>query len=47
MKRIFLPGILLLGSCGYTKIARIEADPVHYRAREVHIQGMVTKSAGA
>jgi hypothetical protein len=38
---------LLLCSCNPVRIAQINADPLRYRNRTVHVQGMVTESAGA
>lgn len=38
---------LLLAGCGSTRISRILADPMHYRNRNVTVQGQVTGSVGA
>ena len=38
---------MLLSSCGYTKIGRINADPSRYRNRTVRVEGRVTNSFGA
>jgi hypothetical protein len=38
---------LLLCSCTPVRIAQINADPLRYRNRTVHVQGVVTESAGA
>ena len=38
---------MLLSSCGYTKIGRIEDNPSRYRNHTVRIEGNVTNSIGA
>ena len=38
---------LLLCSCTPIRIAQINSDPLRYRNRTVHVQGIVTESAGA
>jgi hypothetical protein len=42
---ICLSAILLAG-CGSVKIARINADPSHFRNQTVHVSGTVTNSVG-
>ena len=42
-----LAAMLLLGSCGYTKIGRITADPARFRNQSVRVEGTVTNSFGA
>ena len=39
--------VLILTSCGYTKIGRITADPSRYRNRTVRVEGRVTNAFGA
>lgn len=39
--------MMVLSSCGYTKIGRISADPARYVNRVVHVEGRVTNSFGA
>jgi hypothetical protein len=38
---------VVLTSCDYTKIGRINADPSRYRDRTVQVEGRVTNSFGA
>ena len=38
---------LTLTSCGYTKIGRINADPMRFGNRRVRVEGNVTNSFGA
>ena len=42
-----LAAVLILTSCGYTKIGRITADPSRYRNRTVRVEGRVTSAFGA
>lgn len=42
-----LSAMLLLSSCGYTKIGRITADPTRFRNQTVRVEGRVTNSFGA
>jgi len=41
------PALLLLSSCGYTKIGKITADPARFRNQTVRVEGRVTNSFGA
>jgi len=38
---------LLLSSCTYTKIGKINAEPTRFRNQTVHVEGLVTNSFGA
>jgi|SRR5215472_7077760 len=38
---------LTLASCGYTKIGRINADPMRFNNRSVRVEGSVANSIGA
>src|SRR6266849_74603 len=38
---------LLLSSCTYTKIGKINAEPTRFRNQTVHVEGRVTNSFGA
>ena len=42
-----IPVMLLLSSCGYTKIGKITADPARFRNQTVRVEGRVTNSFGA
>ena len=42
-----LAAVLFLSACGATKIGRINMDPMHYRNRNVTVEGTVTQSVGA
>ena len=44
---IAFPALLLLSSCGYTKIGKITADPARFRNQTVRVEGRVTNSFGA
>ncbi len=39
--------LLTLSSCAVTRIGQIEAHPLYFRNRTVHVEGIVTQSAGA
>jgi hypothetical protein len=44
---VFLAALFLfLGGCAPVKIARINADPSHYRNQTVHVAGTVVNSVG-
>lgn len=42
-----LPAVLLLSSCGTTRINRLLAEPMRYQNRDVRVEGTVTNSFGA
>ncbi len=44
---LVLPAVLLLSSCGATKIGRLLAEPMRYQNRNVTVEGTVTNSFGA
>ena len=43
---IIFASTLFLAGCGPVKIARINADPAHYRNQRVHVSGTVVNSVG-
>jgi hypothetical protein len=43
---VALTAALLLSACGSVRIARINADPGHYRNRTVTVTGTVTNAVG-
>ena len=47
LKFFLIPAVLLLSSCGTTKIGRVLADPTHYQNRSVTVEGNVSQSVGA
>ena len=44
---LVIPFALALSSCAVTRISQITADPLRYRDKTIHVEGVVTASAGA